>query len=79
MPEILDGYTFSIFEFFVKFMNSAWTMKFQNFIEFLKFRRILIICTVHIRDGILKLRAAINFICAVLHAARLYIRAVWII
>ena len=31
MPEILDGYTFSIFKFFenfVKFMNSAWIMKF---------------------------------------------------
>ena len=54
-------------------------MKFQNVIEFLKFRRILIICAVHIRDGILKLRAVINFICAVLRAARLYIRAVWII
>ena len=73
MPGILDSQTFSIFEFFenfVKFLNSAWTIKFQNFIEFLKFCRILIICAVHILDEILKLRAAINFICAVLHAAR---------
>ncbi len=35
MPGILDSQTFSIFEFFenfVKFLNSAWTIKFQNFI-----------------------------------------------
>ena len=42
-------------------MNSAWAMKFQKFIEFLEFCRILIICVVHIRDGILKLQAAIKF------------------
>ena len=71
MPGILDSQTFSIFEFFenfVKFMNSAWAMKFQKFIEFLEFCRILIICVVHICYGILKLRAAINFICAVSRA-----------
>ena len=74
MPGILDSQTFSIFEFFenfVKFLNSAWTIKFQNFIEFLKFCRIIIICAVHILDEILKLRAAINFICAVSHIARI--------
>jgi hypothetical protein len=40
MLEILDSHTFSIFEFFenfVKFMNSAWIMKFEKFIEFFKF------------------------------------------